>query len=208
MTDAKQIVQKTRDLLAQCSDVRWEQAAFRGVLTKSASTVSLLQALDSGGDTQIELEKFDGSVLSLETAISTVEEGGKLRLSVHPVRTQWAFVAKDFDDLLEHFNFRIKEPRTYLISDVAYTNADENASQSHLVKAYRRTLTFINLLRSLAEYVDLPNETFIFIGGKRRLDLKIVYSSHEMNQEPRSYEKYSYAFSEGLHYEVKKNSAN
>ena len=204
MADAKQIVQRTKDLLAQCADVVWEQALFKGTFTKSATTISLLQTLDSDGETQIELEKFDGSPLSLGTAISTVNEGDKLRISVRPVRTKWAFVARDFDDLLNHFDFSTQQPQTYLVSDLAYTNIEENAIRPHLAEIYGRTLTFVSLLRGIAEYVEPLKKTFIFIGGKRRLDLDVTYSSRDMELKPEFYNKFDHAFSEGLHYEVKK----
>ena len=204
MADAKRIVQRTKDLLAQCADVAWEQALFKGTFTKSATTTSLLQALDSDGETQIELEKFDGSPLSLETAIENINDGDTLRISVRPVRTEWAFVARDFDDLLDHFDFGIQQPQIYLISELTYTNIEETADKPHPVEIYGRTLTFVNLLRDIAEYVEPLKKTFIFIGGKRRLDLNITYSSHDMGLKSEFYDKFEHVFSEGLHYGVKK----
>lgn len=204
MADAKQIVQRTKDLLAHCADVIWGQALFKGTLTKSATTISLLQALDSDGETQIELEKFDGSPLSLEIAISTVNEGDTLRISVHPVRTKWAFVAKDFDDLLDHFDFSIQQPQIYLISDIAYTNVEEDAVRPHSVEMYGRTLKFVRLLKDVAEYTEPLKKILIFIGGRRRLDLNVTYGSHDMGLKPEFYDKFENVFSEGLHYGVKK----
>ena len=204
MVNAKQIVQRTKDLLAQCADVVWDQALFKGTFTKSATTTSLLQALDRDGETQVELERLDGSPLSLETALSTTNEGDALRILVRPVRTQWAFVARDFDDLLDHFDFSIQQPQIYLISNLAYTNIEEAATKPHSVEIYGRMLKFVSLLRELAEHVEPLKKTFVFIGGKRRLDLNVIYSLHDMKLKPEFYDKFDLAFSEGLHHDVKK----
>ena len=150
-------------ILKTISNVSWEESRIYGSIQVTPSLKTFAE--DYYDTFEIELEDETGSLIDL----SKIDSYSHLQIKFLPPRTNRSFLAKDFDDLLTHFNFHLTLCDEFYIHDQDIYFPDSNCTNKQL-KAYQKIIELLKTLDLVSDHTQQkPTYCQILLTSKEKI---------------------------------------
>ncbi len=155
---------------------------YRNVVFDSNATSGLLelssQDLRDALILLLKEENLDDSGICLTSGDpDQLVVGQKVHVRIDSPRIGLGVLAIDLDNLLRTRKAHIEEPKRYFLINSKYGRGDSDVPSD--IQLYQKLLTFINLLKESAAYLDSDREELVFI-NEGKFSLPISYDTSDL----------------------------
>lgn len=166
-------LERTIEIYRSIESPVWEGDHVCGLVKVGEPLSSFVSEYED--DFEVELKDEQGLVINNDD----LGQYNSLQIKFLPPRKAFSFFAKDFDDYLEHFNFRYKQANEFYIANIdgIYKNGDSSNKQ---IKAYCIIVSLYELLLRVADHTEKEGTSahrhiILSVSGKE--DIPVIYNS-------------------------------
>jgi hypothetical protein len=166
------------------AELSWRNGVFAGVISCDEEALDLLERVERAVD-------LDPRFMSEANESLTVRQLRERRLpycTVHLTapRGEDLIFARDLNQIVSSFNFAVREPRCYYLSDLDFLSFEPPPETPRTVLRYRQTLQLIGLLEQAADHAETfdHRRLLVFLTTRKKLRVKVTYKDSELQDLP------------------------